>query len=156
MIRRRLVQPHPQEPPQRQRVTRPPSDPPLRIDPLEIPDQQQPEVHPGRQARPPPPRRIKPPAPPFHKLVEAALLEQLVQALIKRMTRSLRQRSLRHPHLFLPFLIFPSSHRHAPILYPFKGIAILMLASLCLVEEDNAMPLPRPPPLPLPIFTTGC
>ena len=91
MIRRLLIQPYPQKPPQRQRVIGPPGDPALRIDPFEIPDQQQPKVHSRHQARPPPFFRIEPPAPPLHELVETALFQQLVQTLIKRMTRALRQ-----------------------------------------------------------------
>ena len=116
MIRRRLIQPYPQKPPQRQRVICPPGDPALRIDPFEIADQQQPEVHSRRKARAPPLFRIEPPTPPLHKLVEAALLQQLVQALIERVARALRQRSLRNPHLFLLLLILPCSHRHISII----------------------------------------
>src|SRR4029077_1262549 len=106
MIRRRFFQPHPQKAPQRQRVLRPPSDPALGIDPFEVADQQQSKVDSRRQAWPPPLRRIELLAASFHKLVEATLLQQLVQSLIKRMTRSLRQRSLRYPKLFLLLLVF--------------------------------------------------
>ena len=91
MIRRRLVPSHPQKAPQRQRVVRPPGDSALGIDAFEVANQQQPEVNSRRQTRPPPPRRIEPPAPPLRKLVEVALLQQLVQALIERVTRTLRQ-----------------------------------------------------------------
>ena len=117
MIRRRLVQ----SPPRRKRRSASESFarqaiPRSESIALEIPDQQKPEIDSRRQTRPPPPLCIKPPAPPLHELVEVALLQQLVQALIERMTRTLRQRSLRNPHLFLLLLILPCSHRHVSII----------------------------------------
>ena len=51
MIRRRLWKREPQKVAQRQRIRRPPRDGALRIDPFEVPDQQQPKVHPGREPR---------------------------------------------------------------------------------------------------------
>ena len=52
MVRRVPVQLVAQKLPQRQRLRAPPRDPPLRIDPLQIPHHKHPEVHPRRHARP--------------------------------------------------------------------------------------------------------
>jgi hypothetical protein len=49
VLRRRLPEPQPQKAAQRQRVGRAPRDAALRINPLEVADQQQPEDVPGRR-----------------------------------------------------------------------------------------------------------
>ncbi|SRR5258708_5547032 len=59
MIRRHLLQSHSQKIAQRQRVRCPPGNSSLAVDPFEIPDQQQAEVPPRRQTRPPHLRRIE-------------------------------------------------------------------------------------------------
>src|SRR5438093_7888684 len=48
VVRRRLAQTKPQEAPNRQRIRRAPGDPPFRVQSLEVPQQQKPEVTPGR------------------------------------------------------------------------------------------------------------
>ena len=71
--------------------------------------------------------RIEPPAPSLHKLVETALLQQLVQTLIERMARTLRQRRLQNPYLFMLLLILPFSHRHVSTIEQVYEIAILII-----------------------------
>ena len=59
MIRCRLLEAQSQKAPDRQRIRRAPRDAPLRIDPFEISDQQQPEVRPGARLGRPIHRRVK-------------------------------------------------------------------------------------------------
>src|SRR5204862_4126100 len=116
VIRRVLVQRDAHETPQCQRVRQPPGNPALRSDALEIPDQQRPKVNPRRQRRTPVLLRIKLRAPAFDKLVEALRLQQLIQALIKRMPRSRCQLAVRDPNLILLLPLLARPHPHAPIL----------------------------------------
>ena len=115
MIGRRFVQRDIQKRPQRQRILRPPGDPSLGINPFEIADQQQPKIDPWRQAGPPLLLRIKPPAQPLHKVIEMVSLQQLVQTLIERVTRTSRQRVVRNPDRFLPSPLRAIAHGHARI-----------------------------------------
>src|SRR5205823_2067468 len=62
-----------------QRVRRPPCDATLAVDAFKIPDEQQTEVPPRRQTRPPHPLRVEPGALLFHPFVKAALFQQSVQ-----------------------------------------------------------------------------
>src|ERR1035437_5901260 len=116
VIRRHLLQPDPQKPSQPQRVRCPPRPPALPVQPLEVPDQQQPKVHPRRQTWPPHLRRVKPPAPLFHEAIKSSFLPPFIQSLIKRMPRRSRQTGCRYPQLFLLFWLFPCAHRHVAIL----------------------------------------
>src|SRR5205823_8628685 len=85
-------------------------------DTLEIPDQQRSKVNPRRQRRTPVLLRIKLRAPLLDELVEALGLQQLIQALIKRMSRSRRQLAVRDPDVLLLLPLLARPHRHAPIL----------------------------------------
>src|SRR5438270_3648775 len=114
-IRRVLVQRDPHETPQGQRVRQPPSNTALRPDALEIPDQQRPKVNPRRQRRAPVLLRIKLRAPLLDKLVEALGLQQLIQTLIKRMSRRPRQLGVRDPDVLLLLPLLARPHPHAPI-----------------------------------------
>src|SRR3989442_12684435 len=116
MIRRVLVQSDAHKAPQRQRVRQPPGNPALRPDALEIPDQQTPKVNPRRQRRTPVLGRIELRTPVLDKLVEALRLQQLIQTLIKRMSRSRRQLGVRDPDVLLLLPLLARPHRHAPIL----------------------------------------
>src|SRR5206468_231409 len=116
VVRRVLVQRNAHKAPQRQRVRQPPGNPPLRPDTLEIPDQQRSKVNPRRQRRTPVLLRIKLRAPLLDELVEALGLQQLIQALIKRMSRSRRQLAVRDPDVLLLLPLLARPHRHAPIL----------------------------------------
>src|SRR5438067_6091559 len=116
VVRRVLVQRNAHKAPQRQRVRQPPGNPPLRPDTLEIPDQQRSKVNPRRQRRTPVLLRIKLRAPLLDELVEALGLQQLIQALIKRVSRSRRQLAVRDPDVLLLLPLLARPHRHAPIL----------------------------------------
>src|SRR5205823_12510381 len=116
VVRRVLVQRNAHKAPQRQRVRQPPGNPPLRPDTLEIPNQQRPKVNPRRQRRTPVLLRIKLRAPLLDKLVEALGLQQLIQTLIKRMSRRRRQLGVRDPDVLLLLPLLARPHRHAPIL----------------------------------------
>ena len=59
VLRHRLVEPQAQEAAEGQRIGAAPRDPAFRIDPLEVADQQQPEVRTGREARSPERGRIE-------------------------------------------------------------------------------------------------
>src|SRR5216684_5171904 len=93
-----------------------PSNPALRSDALEIPDQQRPKVNPRRQRRAPVLLRIKLRAPALDKLVEALGLQQFIQTLIERMPRSRCQLRVCDPQIFLLLPLLARPHRHAPIL----------------------------------------
>ncbi len=73
---------------------------------LDIADQQRPKVNPRRHRRTPALLRTKLRAPLLEKLVEALGLQQLIQALIKRVSRSRRQLAVCDPDvlLLLPLL----------------------------------------------------
>src|SRR5439155_25400947 len=55
-------------------------------------------------------------APLLDKLVEALGLQQLIQTLIKRMSRRPRQLGVRDPDVLLLLPLLARPHRHAPIL----------------------------------------
>src|SRR3989449_5041781 len=116
MIRRVLVQSDAHKTPQRQRIRQPPSNPALRPDALEIPDQQRPKVNPRRQRRAPILLRIKLRAPALDKLVETLGLQQFIQTLIERMPRSRCQLPMCDPQIFLLLPLLARPHRHASIL----------------------------------------
>src|SRR5438876_10482882 len=116
MIRRVLVQSDAHKAPQRQRVRQPPGNPALRPDALEIPDQQRPKVNPRRQRRTPVLGRTELRTPLLDKLVEALGLQQLIQTLIKRMSRRPRLLGVRDAEVLLLLPLLARPHRHAPIL----------------------------------------
>src|SRR5450759_3943864 len=116
VVRRVLIQRNAHKASQRQRVRQPPGYAALRPDALEIPDQQRAKVNPRRQRRPPIPGRIELRAPLLDKLVEALALQQLVQLLVKRMSRSCCQLRVRDPQPLLLLPLLARAHRHRPIL----------------------------------------
>src|SRR6266516_2499812 len=87
-----------------------------RPDALEIPDQQPTKVNPRRQRPTPVLGRIEGCTPLLDKLVETLGLQQLIQALIKRMSRSRCQLAVRDPDVLLLLPLLARPHRHAPIL----------------------------------------
>lgn len=89
VVGRRLVEPEPQEIAQRQRIRRAPGDAALRVNALEIANQQQPEIDARWQARPTH-LRIKSGALGFREVIEDVFAQQLIQAPIKRVTRGCR------------------------------------------------------------------
>src|SRR5439155_9229652 len=115
---RHLVQPRSQKTAQRQRVRRPPCDATLAVDAFKIPDEQQTEVPPRRQTRPPHSLRVEPGALLFHPFVKAALFQQSVQLFVKRMRYRPRQVCLCDPNRLLSSLPRFSAHCHARSLLP--------------------------------------
>jgi hypothetical protein len=75
-----LVELHTQKIPQGQRIGRAPGDAALRLDPFEVPDQQQPEIDARRQAGAAHSFGIKARALGFHEIVESVLTQDLIQA----------------------------------------------------------------------------
>ena len=112
MIWRRFVQLQAQEAPNGQRVRCSPRHRALRTQPLEVPQQQQPEVPTRWQARTAQLGCVEPAARRFGERVEAIRGQHLIQPLVERMARTLRQVARRNPHRVLRSLPFPS-HRHA-------------------------------------------
>src|SRR3989454_10320882 len=112
MIRGGGVEAEPHEAAHRQRIGRAPGDAAFRVEPFEVPEQQQSEVPPWRQSRSPHYRRVERPTLLLHEPVEAGLIEDGVQARVERVTRRDRQVGGRNPHRDLLALAF--SHRHEP------------------------------------------
>src|SRR5438874_1621659 len=108
----------PYTPSQCPRVRRPPCDATLAVDAFKIPDEQQTEVPPRRQTRPPHPLRVEPGALLFYPFVKAALFQQSVQLFVKRMRYRPRQVCLCDPNRLLSSLPRFSAHCHARSLLP--------------------------------------
>src|SRR5215831_13651645 len=92
-----------------------PGDASFAVDPLEEADQHQTEVHARHERRTAQLLVIKLPAAALAELVESGLVQQLVQPLIERMTRSFRQLTA-IPEALLPLSMPARSHRHSRIL----------------------------------------
>ena len=107
MIGRGLVELVTEELPQRQRISHPPSDRTLRVDALEIPDHEQAEVHPGRNARPTDALGVILRALRFDKRIKTVFVQHPIQLLVERMAWS-RQILRGHPQLSLA-LALPSA-----------------------------------------------
>jgi hypothetical protein len=111
VVRRRHFEPDAKEIAQRQRIGRTPGDATLRVNALEIPNQQQPEVDARRHARSAHRLRVEAGALGFDEIVESVLAQQLIQPPIERMTRGPRQVCRCHPHGHLS-IAFAFAHRH--------------------------------------------
>ena len=93
-------------------VTGPPRDGPFRIQALKVAQQQQAEVAARRQTWPADPVGVKPRALGLDEGVKAGVVEHLVQPLVERMPRALRQICAGHPHRLLPRSAAAFAHRH--------------------------------------------
>src|SRR5208282_3647370 len=112
MIGRDLLGIIAQEVPQGSAVVASPGDAPFRVKPLEVADQQHPEVHARRDARPPQFIVIKLLAQGFDEPVEAVPGQKGVELPIERMPRSIRYIRCRDPQFLLPLrLAFAHGHR---------------------------------------------
>ena len=111
-----------------------PRDAPLRVQPLEVPDEQQSEVASGSRTRPAH-HRVERRAQAFDERVEPCRLQNPVQPLVERMPRALRQIPPSRP------TSIAATRRRAPL-------PITMPASV--VHEG------RPVDPWTPTFTTGC
>ncbi len=110
MLRRFLVGSQEQEVPQRQAVGTTPSDAALTIDPLEVADEQHPEV-PSWRNRAAPTRGIKGLTKILNKRIESGFVKQCVQLVVKDVLRNRRHRAGGDPQFTLP-LLRASFHSH--------------------------------------------
>ena len=112
MVRRRLVQRVSLELPQRQRVGRPPRDSSLRIQALEVADQQRAKIDARSHTGPTVGALlVELRAQPLHLRVELMLVQDLVQPVVERIRRRLDHILGRDPQILLP-LPFSGSHCH--------------------------------------------
>ena len=113
MIRRRLVQLEPQETPHAQRIGRPPRDPALRVEPFEVPEQQQAEIATRGQAWTPQLVGVESLTARLDVPIEVRFVEDLVQAPIERMRGTPQQVLGGHPHRRLRRATALFAHCHA-------------------------------------------
>ena len=112
MVWRRLVQREVQELPDAQRIGRAPRDGPLRVQALKIAEQQQPDIAPRRQTRPPDAVGIERRALRLDERVEARVVEDAIQPRVERMPGTLRQIRRGDPHTGLSVTRPLLTHRH--------------------------------------------
>ena len=115
VLGRHLVQAQAQEAAQRERIGRAPRNPSLRIDALEIPDEQQPEVGPWHHTRASHRRGIERRTLRFDEVVEAVRVEEVIQTLVKRVTARGGPLIRGNPQPRRPSPIFASTHGHAKV-----------------------------------------
>jgi hypothetical protein len=127
MIRRILVQSNPHKTPQRQRVRQPPRDSPLAVDPLKVASSRIGNRFPALTTSPVR-ALIKLRAPTLHKWVEPFALQQLVQFLIKRMSRRRCQLGMCDPQILLPCPLLTRSHCHARVVQTLTADSLLFSA----------------------------
>src|SRR6266542_1852800 len=111
-----LIQTYAQKLTQTQRVGYSPRDATFRLDPLEVPNQQQAEIGSGRQRWPSISLSVELGTLGFGELIELLPVEQIIHALIERMAGCGSQFGVHDPKMFLPPPAFPCAHRHTNIL----------------------------------------
>ena len=112
VIRRRFIQRQVQELANRERICGAPRDAAFRIDALEVADQQQSEVHAGRETGAAHGVGVKRPARSLDELVELPLVEHRVHASVERVRRRRRQLGGRDPETVLTSSLASGAHRH--------------------------------------------
>jgi hypothetical protein len=112
VLGRRLLKSQAEEAAQRERISGPPRDAAFRVDALEVPDQQQPEIRAWRQARPSHARRVERRALGLHKCVERVRVEDVIQSLVKGVPSSGRQLIRGNPQPWRPRAVLATTHRH--------------------------------------------
>src|ERR1019366_3157518 len=112
VIRRLLVKPDSQKPPQPERIRRSPSDPALRIDSFKIPNQQQPEIDSRHQRWPPVVCGVKLRALLLGERIELSIFQQFIHSLVERMAWPLRPFIVADPQPLLPLSAPSCPHRH--------------------------------------------
>ena len=116
MIRSALGHRQTQKTTNAQRILSPPSDAALRVQTLEVPQQQQTKVPARSKTRATHPLRVEPRTLRLHELVETRRLQNPVQPLVERMTRAARQIRSRNPQRLLTPATILLAHRHERIL----------------------------------------
>jgi hypothetical protein len=119
VIRRRLNQRDAEEVAQRQRIRRTPRDAALRVDALEVANQQQADIDPRRQPRSAHLLGVERRTLRFREVVKSTLTQQLIQSRVERVTRGCREVRHRHPHGRLSVAL-AFAHRHAQSLVPLQ------------------------------------
>jgi hypothetical protein len=111
MIRRRVQQDQPNKLAQGKRIRGTPGNRTLRVQPFEIPDQQQPEVAPWRQPRPAG-VRLESLTESFDIPIEVVLIENLIHPRVERMRGSARKILGGYPHRRVLRAPLSFAHRH--------------------------------------------
>ena len=114
VVRRGFVKRDVEERPQAQRIGGPPGNRPLGIEPLEVAQEQHPEVSARRQARPTHAVGVELRALLLGEGVEAGLVEHPIQAFVERVARAARQLAAGDPHRPLPPPGASFAHGHTP------------------------------------------
>ena len=112
MVRRRLVQRKVQELPDAQRIGRAPRDGPLRVQACKIAEQQQSEIAPRRQTRPPDAVGVARRALCLDEGVEAGVVQDAIQPRVEWMPGTFRQIRRGDPHTCLSVTLPLLTHRH--------------------------------------------
>ena len=112
MVRRRLVQRKVQELPAAQRIGRAPRDGPLRVQAFKIAEQQQSDIAPRRQTRPPDAVGVERRALCLDEGVEARVVQDAIQPRVEWMPGALRQIRRGDPHTGLSVTRPLLTHRH--------------------------------------------
>ena len=112
MVRRRLVQRKVQELPDAQRIGRAPRDGPLRVHAFKIAEQQQSEIAPRRQTRPPDAVGVELRALCLDEGVEAGVVQDAIQPRVEWMPGTFRQIRRGDPHTCLSVTLPLLTHRH--------------------------------------------
>ena len=116
-IRRRRGQLQVQERPQTQRIGHPPRNPPLRRQPLEIADEQHPEISTRTQTRTAQPVRVESRAQLLDERIESGIRQNPVQPLEVRMPVTRRKVRRVHPHRRRLARRRSLAHRHGRSVY---------------------------------------
>ena len=117
MIGRGFVEFDGEKAPQRDRIGQAPSDAAFAVEAFQVADQQAAEVAARRQRGTAHVRRVELLATLFGEVVEAVLVEQLVEPAVKRVGRGLGQIRGGHPQALLPLPLVASSHCLKTILH---------------------------------------
>ena len=113
VFRRDFVQAQAQKPTKGERVGGAPRDPALRVDTLEVPNQQQPEVRAWCQTRAAEHRRIERSALRFDEFIEGVRVQDSIQALVERVPAGRRQLISRNPQSRCAGSVLTTTHGHA-------------------------------------------
>ena len=112
VVRRRFVQRDVQELSDAQGISGSPRHRPLRVQALEIAEQQHPDVPARRQTRPADSVGVERRALLLDEGIEAGLIEHTIQSLVERVARAPRQVRAGHPHRRLPRAAAAFAHCH--------------------------------------------
>jgi hypothetical protein len=139
MIRRGTRERVPQELAQPQRVGAAPRDAAFGVDPLEVPDEQHAEVHPGRDAGAAV-VSVELRAPILREAVEPRLGQHPVELRIERMPRTLHDPVRSDPQLVLPLAVLLAKRHRTPSVTPARPCLYHQVRSLGALFQRAASP----------------